>query len=173
MEEKRFADTFEIVSAFYINGKEIVFGIDEKKDYPYLVADSHDFLTGKLYDESYNYDNYLEALESFTTRLNSELDIAKTIQKESGITDVLSQKDCIKNSNYENYTNEVLVIDPLCLQPDKRTAAYQLVLAVGGFGCNKDSSGSGVMVRNIYNGKTMRFERQDVLGIIKPDKMPK
>ncbi len=65
-----------------------------------------------------------------------------------------------------------MVIDSKCLQRDKRSARYQLVLAFGGFGCNKNSNGRAVLVKNIYSGESMRYDRQDVLGVISPEKMP-
>ena len=37
-DEVRMADTYEIETAFYLNGKEIVFGVDKKAELSYMVA---------------------------------------------------------------------------------------------------------------------------------------
>ncbi len=90
MEEKRMADTYEIVSSIHINGKEIVFGIDDNKDYPYFVSSGKDTFLGKAYDEAYIFNNYIEALESYTQKLSEEITVVKTADKLCGITDLLS-----------------------------------------------------------------------------------
>ena len=37
-EEKRMAENYEIISAFRIGDKEVVFGLDERSDKPYFCA---------------------------------------------------------------------------------------------------------------------------------------
>ena len=42
----------------------------------------------------------------------------------------------------------------------------------GGFGASANSRGSAVFCKNLYDGKTARYERMDVLGEVKPECMP-
>jgi len=37
-EEKRMISSYEVMQSIHIGKKEVVFGIDEKKEYPYLVC---------------------------------------------------------------------------------------------------------------------------------------
>ena len=49
----------------------------------------------------------------------------------------------------------------------------QVMLCDGGFGASPRSRGSACYCVNLYTGKTSRFERRDILGILKEDQIPK
>lgn len=51
-------------------------------------------------------------------------------------------------------------------------ADNQLVLAVGGFGTHADARGRAVYTVNLYSGKEARWNREDILGVLKPEYMP-
>ena len=38
-EEKRMISSYEVIQSIHIGKKEVVFGIDEKEEYPFLVCD--------------------------------------------------------------------------------------------------------------------------------------
>lgn len=42
----------------------------------------------------------------------------------------------------------------------------------GGFGASANARGSAVFCRNLYDGKDTCYERMDVLGEVKTDRMP-
>lgn len=145
------ADSYEVVSAFYINGKEIVFGIDDNKDFSYLVSDcSFNEVFGRYYSNAISYNSYLEALSEFTTRVSTEVEKAVSIAHELGIADTLTIDDCVEDSRLGNYEGEVVVINSKVLQRDKRTADYQLGIATGGFGCNAEERTSGFLQRTLF-----------------------
>lgn len=55
---------------------------------------------------------------------------------------------------------------------DRRTADYQYFLADGGNGCRAEAIGRAIFGQNLYTGKRSRWERQDILGIADPQKLP-
>lgn len=47
------------------------------------------------------------------------------------------------------------------------------MLCDGGFGASPRSRGSACYCVNLYTCKTSRFERRDILGVLKDDQIPK
>ena len=67
---------------------------------------------------------------------------------------------------------KIIAINPAILKPEYQRADRQLYYVTGGFGASANSRGSAVFCKNLYDGKTTRYERMDVLGEIKPERMP-
>ena len=75
--------------------------------------------------------------------------------------------------HYKNDINgKIIAINPAVLKPEYQRADRQLYLVTGGFGASANARGSAVFCKNLYDGKNTRFERMDVLGEIKPERMP-
>lgn len=172
--EKRMADSCEIESAFYMNGKEIVFGVDEKAELQYMVGFcSRDPVFGiEHYHNCIATNNYAEAMQEFGQRIKDEAEKAMALQQERGVFETLTADDCIPESRDGSFEGELIVIRPDILQRDKQTADYQLCRATGGFGCWAGAGGRAVYARTIYDNREMRYDRNDVLGIIKPERVP-
>lgn len=172
--DQRMAGSYAIQSAFFINGKEIVFGIDDNEKEPYLVAHcKYDNPFGV--PEYYNCvvsDKYADAMQEFGIRISQEAELSLETERQRGISNTLTQDDCIPGSRNGDYEGELIVIRPAVLQRDRRTADHQLCRAEGGFGCKANSRGQAVYVKNIFDGRSMRYERNDVLGVIRPDRIP-
>jgi hypothetical protein len=68
---------------------------------------------------------------------------------------------------------KLVVIKDKYFTDDYRDAKYQLVIAVGGFGCNPIASGNAIFVKECHNDnpETYRIERcnNDILGIATED----
>jgi len=174
MEEKRMVDTYEIESSFYINGKEIVFGANEKADFKYMIGFcSISPLFGfEEYHSCVGTNNYAEAMREYAERIRKEAELSLTEQRKRGIYVTYTPDECIPGSESENYEGQLIVIRADILQRDKRTVDYQLCRATGGNGCNPNSRGQSIYAVNIYDGREMRYDRTDVLGIIKPEYVP-
>ena len=172
--EKRMADNYKIESAFYINGREIVFGAYEQAELKYMVGccTVNPVFGFEQYHDCIAASDYAEAIREFGQRIKEEAEKALETQKERGIFETLTIDDCIPDSSHENYEGQLIVIRAGVLQRDKRTADYQLCRATGGFGCNPNSFGQSVYAVNIYDGREMRYDRVDVLGVIKPECVP-
>ena len=173
-EEPRMADTYEIESAFFINGKEIVFGADEKAELKYMVGfcSINPIFGFEQYHDCIATPSYAEAMQEFGQRIKEEAEKALEIQKGRGIYETLTIDDCIPGSRNGDYEGELVVIRADLLQRDKQTADYQLCRAVGGFGCKACAGGRAVYCRTVYDDREMRYDRTDVLGIIRPERVP-
>lgn len=109
--------------------------------------------------------------------------LLQTLCDKYGIADVLSAINyCevsrlfgityVKDYLEHNAKPKVVVIRAECLRPEYRTADKQLVLATGGFGTYANARGRAVYTTNLYSCKEARWNREDILGIVKPEYMP-
>ncbi|SHJ24962.1 hypothetical protein SAMN02745975_01616 [Geosporobacter subterraneus DSM 17957] len=173
---KRMVDTYEVKHAIHVGDKEILFGVDEKKiDCPYIVCNcTWDNPLGiEHYFSAVGSADYLEMMTEFTSRVTAQLE---TVKAEREIVTVslrpFTLEHCIQNDNNQNLENKVAIIRPERLRPEYRTADKQLVLITGGFGARANSRGRAVYTTNLYSGKESRWNREDILGIVKPEYMP-
>ncbi|WP_061214677.1 hypothetical protein [Syntrophomonas wolfei] len=175
-EEKRMVDTYEITHAIHVGDKEVLFAVDEKKsDCPYMVCDcTWDNPLGiDHYFNAAGSADYLEMMAEFADRVQAQLEAVKA--ERDKITVPLSPfttEHCTPNDYGENIENKVVVIRTERLRPEYRTADKQLVLAVSGFGTYANTRGRAVYTVNLYSGKESRWNREDILGVLKPEYMP-
>ncbi len=73
--EKRKLGDYEIVNSIYIGDKEVVFGVDKTIHIPFLVSycDCHNPL-GQPWDKGVGCDDYLEAMQIFIQRVQSQIE---------------------------------------------------------------------------------------------------
>ena len=79
--------------------------------------------------------------------------------------------DCIPDKKSESIIGKVVVIDAEPKRYEYQHAAYQLVLADGGNGAS-GGRGQAVFGTCLATGERSRWERYDVLGEIRPERMP-
>ena len=70
------------------------------------------------------------------------------------------------------HNGKVIAIKPDTLRNEYRRADRQLYFVTGGFGAEANSRGSAVFCKNLHTGENTRFERRDVMGEVKPDRLP-
>lgn len=175
-DEKRMVDTYEVKHAIHVGDKEILFVVDEKKtDCPYMVCNcTWDNPLGM--DHYYNAvgsADYLEMMTEFTDRVQAQLEAVKAERGKITVpVKPFTLEHCIPNDNGQNIENKVVVIRPERLRPEYCTADKQLVLVTGGFGAHANSRGRAVYSTNLYSGKESRWNREDILGIVKPEYIP-
>lgn len=175
-DEKRMVDTYEIKHAIHVGDKEILFGVDNGKiDCPYMVCScTWDNPLGiDHYFNAVGSADYLEMMSEFTSRVAAQLDTVKSEQSKITVPlKPLTLEHCLLYDSSQNLENKVAVIQPERLCPEYRTADKQLVLVTGGFGAHANSRGRAVYTINLYSGKESRWNREDILGVIKPECMP-
>lgn len=175
-DDKRMVDAYEIEHAIHIGDKEILFGIDERKsDCPYMVCNcSWDNPLGiEHYFNAMGSADYLEMMTEFTSRITAQLEAV--IAERTKITVPMQPfklEHCIPIDSMQNLENKVVIINPERLRPEYRTADKQLVLVTGGFGAHANSRGRAVYTTNLYSGKESRWNREDILGVVRPEYMP-
>ena len=173
-EEKRKLGDYEIIQSIYIGDKEVVFGVDKKDPYPFMVCccDYHNPLSAAWPTEGVASDDYLEAMQIFVDRVQSQIDLTKEeLAKFTFDKTVFTKEHCIPDDGMRNIVGKVVVINAEVNRYEYRHSAYQLVLVNGGHGA-RGGRGQAVFGTCLADGKHARWERYDVLGEIKPEKMP-
>jgi len=117
--------------------------------------------------------DYLEAVHDFISRVQWELEDLKE-ERATVLVPLtpLTQAQCQPIREDMRIDNQVVAIRPERLRPEYRTAVNQLVLAQSGFGTSAYSRGRAVYVLNLYTGEESRWNREDFIGLIKPEHMP-
>lgn len=172
--EKRMAGDYEITNSFHIGKKEVVMGVNPNTpDAKYMVAfcEKNDLFA--LYNEVMVESDIAEIAKLYGQRIVEQ---AESVQKEIedlGIpVTVITKDDCIPDSYDKSIVGKVVAIKPEILFDEYQRADRQLVYVIGGFGADANSRGQSVYCRNLYDRKEERFERRDVLGEVKPDRLP-
>lgn len=177
MEEmKRMAGSYEVYHAISIGKVEVLLGIDEANvDSPYMVCyctRNNSLGVEQFYATAAGTD-YLEAMNDFMSRVQWELE---DLKEERASTKMplfpVTQTQCQPIREDMRIDNQIVVIRPERLRPEYRTAINQLVLALSGFGTSAYSRGRAVYTMNLYNGEENRWNREDFIGVIKPEHMP-
>ena len=83
-EEKRMISSYEVIQSIHIGKKEVVFGIDEKEEYPFLVCDcTYDNpLSAEWVTDAVGSDDYLEAMQIFTDRVQEQIGLVRAEQEQ-------------------------------------------------------------------------------------------
>lgn len=173
-DEKRMMDTYEIEQSIFIGDKEVLFGVDKAKEYPFVVCycDYNNPLSAAWPTEAIGTDDYLEAMQIFTDRVKSQIELTRTeLEKFRFDKTPFTVKHCFPDKRNESIVGKVVVINAEPKRYEYQHAAYQLVLADGGNGA-LGGRGQGVFGICLSDGHRARWERFDVLGEIKPECMP-
>ena len=163
-EEKRMISSYEVTQSIHIGRKEVVFGVDEKAEYPFLVCHcTYDNpLSAEWVTDAVGSDDYLEAMQIFTERVQEQFKFDMKL---------FTIDDCIPDNRGGSIVGKVVVINAEVNRYEYRHSAYQLVLADGGNGAT-GGRGQAVFGTCLATGEHCRWERYDVLGEIKPECTP-
>jgi hypothetical protein len=172
--EKRTMDTYVIEQSLFIGDKEVLFGVDKSKEYPYMVCYcSYDNpLSAPWATEAIGTDDYLEAMTVFTDRVKSQIEQTRAEQAKFGFDMTpFTMAQCIPDDKGKSIVGKVVAINAEPKRYEYQHAAYQLVLADGGNGA-LGGRGQAVFGTSLADGHRARWERFDVLGEIKAACMP-
>lgn len=129
----------------------------------------------KDWAESFNYGYRKESVDRncIITQVNPGIvDIlAKNVLEEYKALGLFDKSHCIEGE-LGNITDKVIVISPKYLKDEYWSPENQLWLAKGGFGCEPDKIGRAVYAVSLYDGEETRWNRENVIGVIKPECMP-
>ena len=177
--EKRMAGDYEIIHAMHIGDTEIVVGENP------TAAEGHRYMCGfcesnilfTRYDDIMASDDYPEIIGIYGQRVARQ---AEKTRAELNTPDLLgldngpvTAKDCTPISYADDLHNKVVVIKPEVLRREYRKATCQITLCDGGFGASPNSRGSACYCVNLFTGKSTRYERSDVLGVLEGNQIPK
>ena len=173
-DEKRMVGSYEIEQSIFIGNKEVLFGVGKKEKYLFMVCYcSYDNpLVAPWCTEAIGTDDYLEAMQVFTDRVQAQIERMRTEQEKYKFDKTpFTREDCIPDDSSSNIVGKVVVINAEPIRYEYQHAAYQLVLADGGNGAT-GGRGQAVFGTCLATGERGRWERFDILGEIKLDKMP-
>lgn len=173
-EEKRMIGSYEVVQSIHIGKKEVVFGVDRNEEYPFLVCycTYDNPMSMAWVEDAVGSDNYLEAMQEFLDRVQRQVNLVWTEQEkyQCNLTP-FTIEDCIPDNRKESIVGKVVVINAEVNRYEYRHSIYQLVLADGGNGA-LGGRGQAVFGTCLADGERARWERNNVLGEIKPERMP-
>ncbi len=177
-ENKRMIGTYEVIHAVSAGSVEIVMGYDLAAEpgerYMCTCLTGTGFL--QVDKDTMVSDDYAEILRLFSHRIAEQAERMHEEQarlKEKGVDDSLIQKTGYIPITYEDdLKDKIVVIKPEVLKPESQRATKQYQLCIGGFGASPHSRGSACFCTNLFSGKTSRFERMDVMGIVPSELMP-
>ena len=174
-DEKRIAGEYEIKQAIHIGDREIVFGEDSKQPdkVSYLVGDYYCNDLFGSYQNTVAGSDYLEMMQEFLDRVSLQIESLRTEISQTDIShEPILLKDCIPDDRSKSIKGKVIAIKADCLRPEYRRAASQLYLVTGGHGAQGNSRGNAVFCDNLHSGEHTRFERYDVMGVVRADCLP-
>ena len=173
-EEKRMLGDYEVRQSIHIGKKEVVFGVNEADQYPFMVCycTYDNPLTAAWVTEAVGSDDYLEAMQIFIDRVQAQIEAVKEEQSRFDFDMTpFTADDCIPDNQSESIVGKVVVINTEINRYEYRHSAYQLVLVDGGHGAT-GGRGQAVFGTCLADGERARWERYDVLGEIKPERTP-
>lgn len=86
--------------------------------------------------------------------------------------DLFGTEHCYPHDYGESIENMVVAVKPDVFSPEYRRGDNQLVLAVNGNGARANPRGNAVYCYHLNDGRHTRFERFEVLGVVRPECMP-
>ena len=177
--EKRRAGDYEIIHAFHIGDKEIVIGenVNTIGDERYMCAYCDRNEIFGLYSDLWCSDDFCEVVKKYSDRLSEQAEktrqeLRTPILQGIDITPVL-KAECTPISSEDNLNGKIVVIKQDVLRQEYRRSTHQIKLCTGGFGAYPNSRGSACYCVDLYTRKTHRYERQDIMGTLRENQLPK
>lgn len=171
---KRMIDSYEVMRRIYIGDREVVFADDLEKHDRYMVCycDYDNPCSLPVPREGVTFYDYLEAMENYVERVQGQIrQIKEERAKFGGTRELFTEEDCILIDRNESIIGKVIVLDIGINREEYQHPAYQLFLAEGGGGAEGGRSRS-VFATCLATGEREKLYRDEVIGEIKPEKMP-
>lgn len=126
-----------------------------------------------IYDNCVADSDYLTAMSEWSKRISDAIAKFQSEREKTGIkTITLTKDDVFPLACDDNIVDKIVVIKPNALKREYQTSEHQLYFCVGGFGAEGKSRGRAVFLHSIIDDKHTRFNREDILGVIKADSIP-
>lgn len=175
-EEKRIFCGYTVEQSIFVGSKEVLLGVDEQhtQEHRFMVCYcSYDNPLGIPWAaDAIGTDDYLEAMQVFLDRAQAQVELVRKEQEQYRFDKTpFTVADCIPDDRGKSIVGKVVVISAEPRRYEYQHAAYQLILADGGNGA-VGGRGQAVFGICLATGERHRWERYDVLGEIKPEKMP-
>lgn len=172
-----FIEEYEVINSFQIGEKTIAIGecTTATKGHRYICGYTDDLDESILFveDKPFLSDNYLKTLKIYTELMNKEiLKMDIEIKFLDVPCSVITADDCYDNDFTKNITGKIVAIDRDVFKPEYQRADVQICIVTGGVGAEAYAKGKKVKCINLYSGVEVTYGREDILGEIKPERMP-
>ena len=179
VEIKVYPNDYSELQSQQINGRLISLSENPQAEYRYMVCEYNWMNPLGLKETAFTgiTNDYIEALEKYTDTVKyyvacaaSTRDVRNSLH---GVEHcVLTEKECVPGGLDGSLEGKVIIIKSEALSPQYQTADYQLRICSGGFGAVPDSRGRAVFCTDLFEDKSSRFEREDVLGVAEISRLP-
>ena len=174
-EGKRKIAEYTVLCSVNVGEKEIVLASNEQSTngdkFMCGFAERNDLF--ELCSECMVSDDYIEIVHLFGSRVANEAELfKKQVEKLDIPITLITEADCIPDHYSKDINGTIIAIDPKVLKPEFQRADRQLYYVTGGFGASANSRGSAVFCTNLHTGKSTRYERMDVMGEVKSERLP-
>jgi hypothetical protein len=166
---------YEVKFAIPIGEKEIVFAEDRSAENGqcWLVGEYTQHAIIGQYADCQIGGDYLEALMDFTGRVNAQIEAMRgEIDQSKTVCPVFTADHCYPHDYSQSIDGKIVAIKAEVLRPEYRRGEVQIVLVSGGNGSLANPNGRAVYCYHLNNGQRTRFERHDVQGEIRPERVP-
>lgn len=175
---KYVADTsYAIEQDINVDGKHYIFAVDENAEdgMYYFVCNANFNELFTLYTDYFACDNYAEAMIHWLSRLNTAfkelMHATEQLEAEIGHKPQRLEKKAVDLS-VSNYENKVCVVNAEYLVRGSDNEINQLVFIKHGNGTSPDLRGMACFGEQIYSGESVRWERYEILGVLKEEYIP-
>ena len=166
---------YEVKHAIRVGNKEIIFAENKKAEdgMCWFVGNyTQNEIFGEYADCQVS-DDYLEAMLEFTDRVTMQIESVRNEINQSKVScKVFTAEHCYQHDYSKSIDGEIVAIRAEFLRPEYRRGEVQIVLVNGGAGAIANPRGRAVFCYHLDDGRHTRFERHDVLGVIKAEFVP-
>ena len=173
-EEKRKIGEYTVLCSVNVGEKEVILASNEQSTNgdKYMCGFAERNYLFELCSECMVSDDYIEIVHLFGSRVANEAELFKEqVEKLDIPITLITEADCIPDHYSKDINGKIIAIDPKVLKPEFQRADRQLYYVTGGFGASANSRGSAVFCTNLHTGKSTRYERMDVMGEVKPERL--
>lgn len=133
-------------------------------------------ISNEVRDWANNFNAGLRAREDMREGMLTQINpgivdlLAKHAIKEFESLNLFTSEHCDKEQT--NYEDKVVIVNHKCLREEYWTPENQLWLATDGFGCDPTKIGRAVYSTCLADDDRARWDRGDILGVIKDEYLP-
>lgn len=98
--------------------------------------------------------------------------VVDLVRKKYADLNLYDKSHCVPSTELD-FTNKIMVLNPMGIKDEYKKPEYQLFLAQSGFGCTPTARGRQVFGIFLYDGEQTHFERSRFIGALKPEYIPK
>lgn len=161
---------YKEIFLFPVGDKTIILAENENAPQRYIAGE---YESNEIFERINNpvaSNDYLTAVESYLTKCSEQLTWAnENIPKDMG---VINPEDCSHIDYNTDLTNKVIAMKLSSLRREYQSIDNQICLVTGGNGARPNSLGRKIFVTNLYSGEHYFIVRENIMGIVKKDKMP-